>query len=1438
MLRTVQAALATPRDCAIAKLRQFGEIESWSDVAGTVKGLGRRLTEAKDEDQALVTAILLHPSRRQVLDRWIERVRNTSDIELKGLLLGMSINDFIEIATTLQGTRTNALTPSRTTYATTVASASGKAKLPEPTNTNNAPAKAPTSGAEQKEVKSKLSELGDDAYIARVRCTRQGCLPDEHPYYWCPHAPATKLEQFLALRSGQMEALRLRDRRLFPSLATLGGVVKGLSVASALAKDLAVVTTVTVEGERRELMPKGPKQHAIVASGPAGTSEEVQATVDTGSAWTLISEGLAGRLGLPQSEPINLPVTLADGTTTTLSGPVAVVTCEVAGLRAEQRALVRPDDKLPEQLLLSNGLSEALGLAFSGHVSFCTPETVLLVTPEPAKAFEVAADGLREAVPLEVKELLDENERTTGVTSHVVTLPFKGAPPVQESRPRQGHSKHHAIILKEHEALLAEGKVVPCRNPKWVSTYHVVEQTTEAGGVKHRLVFNYQKLNEHMVVPALEALDISSILTTISQGRYFAKLDGKSAYLQLPVTEEHQPYLCYELGGEFFMFRFCPFGLSAMPAIFQSFATRLCEGLKVAVYLDDFVMYGDTVEELQQTVMEVLRKCNAENYRLSTQKSVLCSRSLNALGRVVTHGRVSPDPHYLVQVGELPLPRTLKQLRSCLGSFNWVAEFVAGAAQLAAPLVDFAARIEREHADEASSKASRKRANNKTLPWSEELIECFRRLIESTKSAVALRTLDPARPLKAFVDASTAGYGAVLLQDSGGPEGMQIVGLLSRKFAKSQAAWSVHKKETYALMAVVTRYWPFMRGADIYTDHSALVDLVRAPDNTRITNGWVHTLASSGARVHYVQGQRNAMADWLSRVHTLDTSEVTPLTLLQEANAKAGPPWLASGVKGLKPSEAEALARTIGQKASRAERATRRQATTDLVAESARTIGQRAEEKPLTPDQEAVVMDQWNRVLEPPTIPAGDDERDSDSTQETVRAGAREAIRNSELEVKILDEFPRLRLRQVDDPDERSRLMQETHARIAHRDARTLVTALMTIHEVWWPSMAKDCKSFHDKCNVCATVNAGVRVFAPARPIMPSEPMALLGMDVKGPLRKAPDGSQYILVLVDYCTSYVIAIPLPDLESATIERELRHVFMLFGFPLAVMSDNAASLKGDVDALLSAGGVKRLFSIPYLPRTNGKAEAAVKIIANGIAKLAMDPAAPEEWPERARIAATAYNEVVRTAAGCSPFQLMFGRRYLNQSDAEAVEADDERRSRIDWAQVQLAWQLAMEDHKKFTLPAARTGEMASKTKAAAATDGSHRTNDSKLPVDALVKVLAPAGEEHKWTKESYFIHGINSSGAYILRSANGEVIDRLFSRDQLKRTSAQTELKKASVYARVTAREEKHGTVLLTVIRRDNKLSEVVPASEVPAVLVKEYEARIRRVSKTNANQRG
>ncbi len=43
----------------------------------------------------------------------------------------------------------------------------------------------------------------------------------------------------------------------------------------------------------------------------------------------------------------------------------------------------------------------------------------------------------------------------------------------------------------------------------------------------------------------------------------------------------------------------------------------------------------------------------------------------------------------------------------------------------------------------------------------------------------------------------------------------------------------------------------------------------------------------------------------------------------------------------------------------------------------------------------------------------------------------------------------------------------------------------------------------------------------------------------------------------NYRQSYMFAIPLPDVETKTVERELRHLLLQFGFPHTVASDNGS-----------------------------------------------------------------------------------------------------------------------------------------------------------------------------------------------------------------------------------------------------------------------------------------
>ncbi len=87
------------------------------------------------------------------------------------------------------------------------------------------------------------------------------------------------------------------------------------------------------------------------------------------------------------------------------------------------------------------------------------------------------------------------------------------------------------------------------------------------------------------------------------------------------------------------------------------------------------------------------------------------------------------------------------------------------------------------------------------------------------------------------------------------------------------------------------------------------------------------------------------------------------------------------------------------------------------------------------------------------------------------------------------------------------------------------------------------------------------------------------------------------------------------METRTIEKELRRLFLILGFPLVLSSDNASHFLGEVDAMLAKAGVERLYSAPYNPRSVGKVETGVKIIGEALDRLASDDQDFADWPSR-------------------------------------------------------------------------------------------------------------------------------------------------------------------------------------------------------------------------------
>ena len=117
------------------------------------------------------------------------------------------------------------------------------------------------------------------------------------------------------------------------------------------------------------------------------------------------------------------------------------------------------------------------------------------------------------------------------------------------------------------------------------------------------------------------------------------------------------------------------FGLTNSPATFQAlmnsiFADLIAQG-KVAVYLDDILIFTETLKEHRRIVHEVLTRLSQNDLYLRPEKCEFERSSIEYLGLVIGEGEVRMDPVKVEAVKDWQTPSTLRELRSFLGFANF-----------------------------------------------------------------------------------------------------------------------------------------------------------------------------------------------------------------------------------------------------------------------------------------------------------------------------------------------------------------------------------------------------------------------------------------------------------------------------------------------------------------------------------------------------------------------------------------------------------------------------------------------------------------------------------------------------------------------------------------------------------------------------------------------
>jgi hypothetical protein len=115
---------------------------------------------------------------------------------------------------------------------------------------------------------------------------------------------------------------------------------------------------------------------------------------------------------------------------------------------------------------------------------------------------------------------------------------------------------------------------------------------------------DYRRLNEATVDNKWPLPRVKEVLSRLSGAKYYATLDLRSGFHQVPMAEESIKYTAFTTEDGLYEYTRLPFGLKNAPAHFQRQMSELLSSMRgcgAEVFIDDIVVYGEDEQTLPIT---------------------------------------------------------------------------------------------------------------------------------------------------------------------------------------------------------------------------------------------------------------------------------------------------------------------------------------------------------------------------------------------------------------------------------------------------------------------------------------------------------------------------------------------------------------------------------------------------------------------------------------------------------------------------------------------------------------------------------------------------------------------------------------------------------------------------------------------------------------------
>lgn len=727
-----------------------------------------------------------------------------------------------------------------------------------------------------------------------------------------------------------------------------------------------------------------------------------------------------------------------------------------------------------------------------------------------------------------------------------------------------------------------------------------------------RLCVDYRGLNAITVKSRYPIPLISETLTKLSRARFYTRFDIISAFNRLRIAEGDEWLTAFRTRWGLFESLVMPFGLSGAPGSFQLFINDVLRAHLddfVTAYLDDILIFSETLGEHRRHVSWVLDRLHAAGLQISLKKTEFHVTSTKFLGLVISRDGVSMDPEKVKAIVEWQTPSDARDVQSFLGFSNFYRRFVRDFSGLAAPL------------------------NNLTkkgvkFTWGESCQAAFDTLKSAFISAPILQHFDYEKPIVLETDSSDYVSAGVLSQtdDSGL---LHPVAFFSKKLSPTECNYEIYDKELLAIIRCFEEWRPELEGAaspiQVITDHRNLEYFMSTRNLNRRQARWSEFLSRFQFQILYRPGKFGAKPDSLTR-RSQDLPGPDDPRLQHQSQVVIKSHNLSEFPDPRPPQDPASL---------------------DTI-ESASIVSAVPDDPALSEsDDHSYVSDDHDtpEPLDAQVSHAYDQDPDVASVLRSLREGA---PRHGHVSLSQCSErdgrlYYNDRLWIPVDTALRARLLHDHHnSPVAGHPGRAKTYELL-FRRYYWPRMHSDVSRWVRNCHTCRrSKDTRDRLHGTLRTLpVPARPWTDVSVDFITGLETS-HGFDAIMVVVDRLSKMRHFIPCrAECSAAAAARFfVDHVWKIHGLPSSIVSDRGPQFVSRFwDHLARRLRVRRNLSTSYHPQTDGQTERLNAILEAYL--RAYVAYLQDDWADWLALAEFATNNHVSSTTGVSPFFAVYG-----------------------------------------------------------------------------------------------------------------------------------------------------------------------------------------------------